>query len=237
MSLKNAVYLSRYIYTCHWVIVSIGTQPMLAKLKAVLIFYAHLSLQNRAFCDDMLWSDMLANRGRTCKSRNLCHSKALKTLYWWTYSHVVSRKLCRGDTFPITQTYFQSICRGDFEMLFELKKPQTWGHRKVGGRRVKMQGSFCLSGELEWGVQTPAHVNMLGTMSPIPFNENREELYSTFTWAPHPTAISVSRRLLPQDPVPLWVASKPSPQGRWPRWAIPRNPGQIIGTPSLCLRH
>lgn len=152
---------------------------------------------------------------------------------------MVSRKLCHVDTLPIAQTYFQSICIRDFELLFDLKKLQTWQQRKVGGRRVKMQGSLHLSGDLEWEVQTPAPVNLLWPCHQFLGTGWKQEgtIYSTFTWASYPTPANTCRRRLPQDPLPLGVVTEPHPQGRRPRWTIPRNSGQIIGTPFMCLGH
>lgn len=89
-------------------------------------FYTHLSLQTRTFYD-MMQSNFLANRGRSFKSEDLSHAKALKKLFINGHiSQVVPIKLCHVDTLSITQAYLQSVCPGPFAVAFGFRKLQTW---------------------------------------------------------------------------------------------------------------
>lgn len=208
ISLKNAVYISEYIHICYWVIVSIGTQPILIKFKAMHRFYTHLSLQNRAFYDDMVRSNFPANRGRSCKSKDLSHAEALKKLFINGHIAMWFPENCALWTHcPL----LRHISKAYVWNAFWIQKTTDLGGKKGRGRSVKMQGSLCLS---FWGTRmrvTDTRACKLWPCHQFLLDGNIKELYSTSNWGSHPTPTNASRRLLPQGPILLWVVTEPQP--------------------------
>ena len=197
-------------------------------------FYTHLSLQTRTFYDDMMWSNFLANRGRSCKSEDLSHAKALKKLFInGRISRVVPIKLCHVDTLSITQAYLQSACPGPFAMAFWIQKTADLGGKKGRGRNIKMQRSPCLSGELAWEGQTPGRANCGLSQSPFEWGHGAR--------APPPEALTPHLQMLPGDFFPRPSSSLGScrapPLRKVTKMNKSQKSGQSAGQPSLRPRH